>query len=186
MSAARRRGATAADLRERRAAVDDLAVVLDAAAAFLAVRPRSVGETRQRLRRLGYRADLVEAALNQLAGLGYLDDAAFGHAWVESRDRARPRSARALRAELVGKGLGRGLVDELLEEREAVEPGADIEAARRLLARHAAALGRVVDPRVRRQRAYALLARHGFDPATCREALGPSPEGGEAADGPLV
>jgi SOS response regulatory protein OraA/RecX len=31
-------------------------------------------------------------------------------------------------------------------------------------------LERVADPRARRQRAYALLARHGFDPETCREA----------------
>ena len=36
-------------------------------------------------------------------------------------------------------------------------------AAERVLVRHAAALGRVADPRVRRQRAYALLARNGFD-----------------------
>jgi hypothetical protein len=28
----------------------------------------------------------------------------------------------------------------------------------------------VADPRQRRQRAYALLARNGFDPETCREA----------------
>jgi hypothetical protein len=28
----------------------------------------------------------------------------------------------------------------------------------------------VADPRLRRQRAYALLARNGFDPETCREA----------------
>ena len=32
------------------------------------------------------------------------------------------------------------------------------------------ALARVTDPRQRRQRAYALLARNGFDPETCREA----------------
>jgi hypothetical protein len=39
-----------------------------------------------------------------------------------------------------------------------------------LLAKHARALARVADPRQRRQRAYALLARNGFDPETCREA----------------
>ena len=37
----------------------------------------------------------------------------------------------------------------------------------RLLERRASQLGRVPDPRVRRQRAYALLARNGFDPAVC-------------------
>jgi hypothetical protein len=37
-----------------------------------------------------------------------------------------------------------------------------------LIARNARALARVVDPRQRRQRAYALLARNGFDPEVCR------------------
>jgi hypothetical protein len=46
-------------------------------------------------------------------------------------------------------------------------PDADADAARRLLERHASALARVVDPRTRRQRAYALLARNGFDSDIC-------------------
>ena len=46
---------------------------------------------------------------------------------------------------------------------------ADRVAAERLLAKNARALARVSDPRQRRQRAYALLARHGFDPETCRD-----------------
>ena len=58
-------------------------------------------------------------------------------------------------------------------------------AAERLIAKHARALARVADPRKRRQRAYALLARSGFDPETCREvaarAAAPAEEG--EADG---
>jgi hypothetical protein len=46
----------------------------------------------------------------------------------------------------------------------------DARAAERLLARRGSALSRVEDPRVRRQRAYALLARNGFDADVCREA----------------
>jgi len=34
--------------------------------------------------------------------------------------------------------------------------------------RNARSLGRIADPRQRRQRAYALLARNGFDPDVCR------------------
>ncbi len=40
--------------RAERGEIEDPAVVLEAAAAFLAVRPRSVDETRRRLRHLGY------------------------------------------------------------------------------------------------------------------------------------
>ena len=42
-----------------------------------------------------------------------------------------------------------------------------MDAARRVVARSARALERVADPRARRQRAYALLARNGFDASVC-------------------
>jgi regulatory protein len=111
----------------------------------------------------GYRHDLVEGCLERLADLGVLDDEAFAQAWVESRDRARPRGERALRTELRRKGVDRQLVDDVLETRTAKEPGADAAAATRVLERHARALARIADVRARRQRAYALLARNGFD-----------------------
>jgi regulatory protein len=173
------RRATLAERRERRAAVDDPATVLDAAARFLEVRSRSVAEVRRRLTTAGYRPDLVEGAVTRLQELGMLDDEAFARAWVESRDRARPRGERAIRQELGLKGVDRTTVDLVLaERREATalrepddgEPvaSADEIAAERLVARNARSLARVADPRQRRQRAYALLARNGFDPEVCR------------------
>jgi regulatory protein len=121
-----------------------------------------------------------------------LDDDAFARAWVESRDRARPRGERAIREELRLKGVDRGVIDTVLEERrdgpargDADEDpafavvSADQAAAERLIARHSRALGRVAEPRARRQRAYALLARNGFDPDVCRivaASVGMEPE----------
>lgn len=166
--------ASPAERREQRASVDDPAVVLEAAARFLEARSRSVAEVRRRLTRAGYRPDLVDGAIQRLGDLGILDDEAFGRAWVESRDRARPRGEIALRRELALKGVDRSIVEGVLEERrDTADPEAgaiDLVAARRLLAKQARALGRVADLRQRRQRAYALLARSGFDPETCREA----------------
>jgi regulatory protein len=167
-----------AERRERRAAVDDPQVVLEAAGRFLEARSRSVGEVRRRLGSAGYRPDLVEGAIAKLIEFGVLDDEAFARAWVESRDRARPRGERAIREELRIKGIDRGTADLVLAERreaaaEAGEDGSavtpDRVAAGRLLSKHRRALERVADPRQRRQRAYALLARNGFDPETCRE-----------------
>jgi regulatory protein len=161
-----------AERRAEKEAIDDPAVVLEAAARFLEVRARSVGEVRRRLTSAGYRADLIEGAINRMTELGMLDDAAFARAWVESRDRARPRGERALRQELSMKGIDRAVLDEILEERRSGEresdaPSVDEAAAERLLAKNARALVRVADPRARRQRAYALLARNGFDPGVC-------------------
>lgn len=165
-----------AERRERRAAIEDPDVVLEAAARFLEARSRSVAEVRRRLGQAGYKADLIEGAIVRMTELGMLDDSTFARLWVESRDRAHPRGERALRRELSLKGLQREVIDEVLDQRrdaagadeEAV--GVDLAAVRRLLARNAHALDRVADPRTRRQRAYALLARHGFDSETCREA----------------
>jgi regulatory protein len=174
-----------AERRERRAAVDDPAVVLEAAARFLEVRSRSVAEVRRRLAQAGYRAELVEGAIERMTDLGMLDDETFARAWVESRDRARPRGQRAIREELRLKGVDRASIDLVLAERREAAAGDDAEkqgidgapassadriAAERLLVKHRRSLERVVDPRQRRQRAYGLLARNGFDPETCREA----------------
>ena len=176
-----------AERRERRAAIEDPAVVLEAAARFLEVRSRSVYEVRRRLGGAGYRPDLVDGAIERMTELGMLDDEVFARSWVESRDRARPRGERAIREELRTKGIDRETIDLVLGERrdrafasseadrrdgdrDDVAPiSADRTAAERLLAKNARALARVADPRQRRQRAYGLLARHGFDPETCRE-----------------
>lgn len=168
---------------------------MDAAAAFLAVRPRSVEETRRRLAHLGYPPTLCEQVVERLVELGYLDDATFARAWVESRDRARPRGAVALRRELQRKGVPDDTIRQTLDERaaavapahdgasaaaSAASPSAEREAARRLIERRAAALSREPDPRRRKQKAYALLARNGFTPDVCAELA--SSVAGDPAD----
>ena len=165
--------------RARRAAVTEPDAVMEAAAAFLAVRSRSVQETRQRLVHLGYPPPIVEQVLERLVEIGYLDDLAFARAWVESRDRARPRGAMALRRELGRKGVPDEVIAEVLADRAELvaaevdpEEGAgdpDRAAAQRLIARRASTLGRETDPHRRRQKAYALLARNGFAPDVCQE-----------------
>ncbi|MCI0344865.1 MAG: recombination regulator RecX [Chloroflexi bacterium] len=167
---------TPAERRARHAEVEDPAIVLEAALRFLEARQRSTDEVRRRLTTAGYRSELVDAAIERLTGLGILDDESFAQTWLSSRDRASPRGERALRFELQRKGLAPEVIAEALEARrdaasvEAGESGADDAAAERLLARHAGALGRIADPRVRRQRTYALLARNGFDPETAARA----------------
>jgi regulatory protein len=165
----RRRQKSIQARRDERAEITDPTLVLEAALRYLEARQRSTVEVRTRLNRAGYRPDLVEGAIARLLELGMLDDEAFAKSWVESRDRARPRGERALRAELRTKGIDRAVVDETMAGRELERPDADDNAARRLLERHASALARVPDPRARRQRAYALLARNGFDPETAAQ-----------------
>ena len=167
-----RRRETYAERRERRADIEDPEVVLEAAARFLEARSRSVSEVRRRLTSAGYRPGLIDGAVARLTELGMLDDESFARAWVESRDRARPRGEHALRDELRVKGIDRSIVDLILEQRRSAGSDAaapDRGAAERLIEKHARTFDRIDDPRRRRERAYALLARNGFDPETCRE-----------------
>lgn len=156
--------------REARGELTEVGPVIEAAAAFVAVRPRSIDETRRRLGQLGYPQMLIDQVIERFAEIGYLDDEAFARTWIESRDRARPRGESALRRELNLKGVDRQLVDEVLGERlDAAEDGdPNLTAAAALLERKRASLAREPDERKRRQKAYALLARNGFDPETCR------------------
>ena len=144
---------------------------MEAAAAFLATRPRSTTETTRRLEHLGYPPALVEEVVTRLVEVGYLDDEVFARTWVESRDRARPRGETALRRELYVKGIERQLIDQVLAERLGAAQDGDPnrDAATALLERKRAALTREPDERKRRQKAYAMLARNGFDPETCRD-----------------
>ncbi len=180
--ATRRRSKPFAERRAERAEIDDPEIVLAAALRFLEARQRSTAEVRRRLTTAGYREELISGTIERLTELRMLDDAAFAQSWVESRDRARPRGERALRSELARKGIERQLTDDVLTERRdrfddgagvgaGLSADADASAARRLLARHARSLERIADPRARRNRAYALLARNGFDSETAVEAI---------------
>jgi regulatory protein len=194
------RPAGPAEKRARRAAVDDPAVVLEAALRYLEPRARATVELHRHLVRAGYRSELVDGVVMRLTELGMLDDAAFARHWVESRDRAHPRGEAALRAELRRLGVAETVVREVLvarsadladlpsdggAPREAVS--ADEAAAVRLLERRASALERF-DPVTRRQRAYGLLARNGFDPDVCRRvaaAFAAPPDPSDRAGDPL-
>lgn len=176
--------------RAHRASVTDPDIVMAAAAAYLTNRSRTVHEVHARLAALGYPPPLVDATVDRLLVLGYLDDAAYAQAWIASRDRSRPRGAVALRQELLRKGVARDVVDTALTRREhrsdpdaaptrhttaAVMVGprvmsADLDAAGRLLERRRVRIVRDADARTMRQRAYALLARNGFDPGVCAAA----------------
>jgi regulatory protein len=162
--------------------------VLAAAARLLEVRQRTTVEMGRRLLRAGYPAPLVTLAVERLAELGLLDDEAFARAWVESRDRAQPRGERVLRTELRTRGVARELVDRAMKERQgsAAQAGgsADELAAQQLLDRRRRSLDRLTDPRARRNWAYGLLARNGFDPdvsrtVAARVAMDPPSDGGD-------
>jgi regulatory protein len=165
---------------KRRAVAEppDAAGAMEIALRYLGTRPRTRHELGVRLRRAALSEPVIEATLERLAELGYVDDAAFARWWGEQRDRHAPRGRRMLEAELRQCGVPRDVIDAYRAEHEHPErapedealPGSEAERARDVLARHLRGRPLPDDPKGV-QRIGAFLMRRGFDPETARAAI---------------
>jgi regulatory protein len=147
-------------------AADQVARATEAALSFLAYRPRSEREVRDRLRRGDFALEAIEQVIVRLYDWRYLDDADFARRWVEGRAAGRPRGARLLQQELRQKGIDTEVAREAIAEAELDEAAAAEDLARRRLAAYAGE-----DPQVVRRRVGAYLARRGYGFDVVRVAL---------------
>lgn len=145
--------------------MDDLyQKLLEAAFRFLSYRPRSEKEIRDFLTRKvqeseGTRSRALEAVVERLRELGYIDDAKFALWWQEQRMLHRPKGARAIVQELKAKGVeGRGIrVDEHALAKKAIEKKLP--------------LWRLLPTLTQKKRAYGFLSRRGFGADTIRRII---------------
>ena len=170
----------------------DAEAAMEIAIRFLGTRPRTRWELERRLRRAAASDDVIAAALDRLAAMGYVNDAAFARWWAEQRDRHAPRGRRMVEAELRQHGVPRELLEEMGGD-ELTEPGLDGEAlpaseadrARVALEGHLRSRPLPSDLKAL-QRVGAFLMRRGFDPETVRSTLRAAAEestpGGSTAD----
>jgi regulatory protein len=104
----------------------------------LARKPWARRELLGRLRRRGAPEDVALAVVTDLEARGYIDDRAFATNWAEVRARGRALGSRRLRQELVGKGVGRPLVETAIQA--AFAETDELTRARRAAARRWPAL----------------------------------------------
>ena len=128
-----------------------------AAGDLLARRAWTRAELTARLRRRGASAEVAAAVADDLAGRGYVDDAAFARHWVTTRA-ARGYGAARLRAELRGRGVPTAHIDAALSS---LDRGGQLEEARRLAGRRLPALARAA-PEKAAARLRDHLLRRGF------------------------
>src|SRR5690606_32415582 len=133
-------------------AAEEASRATEAGLQFLAYRPRSSREVRDRLRRRGFSPEAIEIAVEKLIGWRYLDDAEFARAWVANRAEHQPRGRRLLRSELRQKGIDPALADEVVAEAEGDEQSAALALARKRVERL-----RNLDPETRRRRLASFL-----------------------------
>ena len=147
-------------LEEREARHSALATALR----VLAYRPRSEKELCQALTRRRIPPDVLAETVARLKELRLLNDAEFARTYVELRDRTSPRGRRALRSELITRGIEHRSADEHLSRLD------EADAAHRAASRRARSLPALPFATFQRRLGDHLL-RRGFTHETARAAI---------------
>lgn len=160
---------------------DPATKALDAALRLLASRPWGEKELRERLRKRGFDAKVVEGCVERLFDLKLLDDRAFAAALIRHRIQLSPRGRFSLARELSQRGVKRevaeSVIDEVLEERGLEDEDLARESVMAWLDRQAPdVLHALVGERGRererhRRRLHGYLSRRGFNASSIREAI---------------
>lgn len=140
------------------------APVRSRALGLLDQRARSRKELRDRLVAADFEPEVVDTVVDDLAGVGLVDDEAFAKEWVRQRHARRGKSARALNLELKEKGVEAAdraiALEQITEESEEV-------VARQVAEKKVRTLKRVPADRHERdkflRRIVGTLARRGYN-----------------------
>ena len=152
-----------ADL-EKLYSAEQLEEARNEALSFLAVRPRSERELRQRLAQKKYPEEIITQVIARLGDVKLVDDRDFAKFWVETREGFKPRSKRALQYELRQKGVSN---EEITRAVKKVDEG---DSAYR--AAHSKALRyKDLEAKAFREKLSGFLARRGFDYGTTRKTV---------------
>lgn len=107
---------------------------------------------------------VLDQVMERLAELGYINDSEFARWWVGTRTGRKPKGAKAIRLELVQKGISADIADSTIST---LMKG---EKSERLLAREAGlkkvAILEKYPKMIRKQKLAAFLLRRGFSPDT--------------------
>jgi regulatory protein len=134
----------------------------------LTARARSRQELADSLAERGVPDDVATKVLDRFGEVGLVDDAAFAHAWVQSRQASRGLSRRALGLELQRKGVDSETVAESLES---IDDETEYDAARALVEKKLRS-SRTTDPQARWRQLVGLLARRGYSPGLSMRVVG--------------
>jgi regulatory protein len=143
----------------------------EAALRLLERQRRTRSDLARRLRDKGFSAETLGPVLDRLAAVGLVDDVEYARAFLSERWGRRAAGWRRIEAELRRRGIAPADIAAARERFESEQGGADeVAAARRAIAQTARRYAKL-EPRVRRQRLWALLARRGFDGDVIEQAL---------------
>lgn len=142
----------------------DFQKILDKILAFANIRPRSMWEFENWMKRKKVENSIKKDLFEKLRKFGFVDDYKFGQWWIDQRREFRPKPKRVLRIELVRKGLDKNIIRELLQDTTVNEEKLAKKIVKKNLYRW-----KKYDISVRKNKAISYLVRKGFDWATARK-----------------
>jgi len=125
---------------------------------YATLRPRSIFEIKQWLKRKRVHESLHKDLFNRLKRLDLVDDEKFARWWVEQRMAFKPRSARLLTYELQVKGIRKEVIEKVLDKMDIDE----LKIARKLA---------VKMKNKDKKKVVAYLSRQGFDWETIKRVV---------------
>jgi len=149
-----------------------LAAAIERAGRYIAHRPRTARQVRDKLGELDYDAATIEGAVTRLIELHLIDDSDFARRWIEERARTKGKAPDVLVSELRARGVSRETAEEALAEVGLEEDTQAIEVAAKLIRKVIRFPLGEQGPRL-----YELMRRRGFShehsEAGARAALPP-------------
>lgn len=141
--------------------------------------PRTRAELAKTLRERGVPDDVAARVLDRFVEVGLIDDPLFAQMWVQSRQPGRLLSRRALRQELVRRGVASESIEAAVCK---VSDEQELDAARQLAERKARSTVGLAHP-VRVRRLVGALARRGYSAGLVHAVVLEVLAGGDEADG---
>ena len=132
---------------------------------LLTTRDRSESELAERLRRIGFDADISQKAVEALKTIGYVNDSRYILKYAFDRAKNKAISRKALKYELEQKGIEAALIDEVLVDFEQNEDEAAFRSAKKKFGKYDLSDSKV------EVKIFNFLAHRGFSYETVKSVL---------------
>lgn len=150
---------------------------------LFSVRMRSEKEVRDYLKNLSFKRKLkekeelsdliIDATVERLKQKEMLNDLQFAKLWVEGRRRSKQKGINALKSELYKKGIGKEIIDEVLnQESRIMNQELSEEELAKLALEKKMRVWKNLPPQEFKKKAIPYLMRQGFDYSVIKEILG--------------
>lgn len=130
---------------------------------------RTKSQLTRKLQQNGYPEEVIEAAIAYVESYGYLDDKRYASHYVELKKESQGRAR--LKMELAKRGVGRQIIDEILDESQL---GDSRESIRVLVEKKRRSTGPMDNKE--KQRIYGFLMRKGYSSSDIMSVLRESEE----------